>query len=57
MGAEAAAAVQEHVEKLPKLEPGRLASIASHVETRQRAVGFAGDLDAWIKQVTPPDRV
>jgi NADPH-dependent glutamate synthase beta subunit-like oxidoreductase len=57
MGAEAAAAVQAHVEKLPKLEPGKLASIASQVETRQRAVGFAGDLDAWIKQVTPPDRV
>lgn len=56
-GAEAAAAVQAKIEKLPKLDPAKLTSIASQVETRQRAVGYAGELDAWIKSVTPPDRV
>ena len=56
-GAAAAAAVQAHIEKLPKLDPSRLASIASHVEARQKAVGYDGHLDAWIAKVTPADRV
>jgi NADPH-dependent glutamate synthase beta subunit-like oxidoreductase len=56
-GAAAAAAVQAHIAKLPKIDPSRLASIATHVEARQKAVGYGGDLDAWIAKVTPPDRV
>jgi len=56
-GAEAAAAVTAQIEKRPKIEPAKLATIASQVEKRQAAVGYGGDLDAWIKSVTPPDRV
>jgi hypothetical protein len=56
-GAAAAAAVQAHIEKLPKLDASRLAALASRVESRQRSVGYGGDLDAWIAKVTPPDRV
>jgi ferredoxin/flavodoxin---NADP+ reductase len=57
MGAEAAAAVQAKIEKLPKLDPAKLTAIVAKVEERQKAVGYGGDLDAWIKSVTPPDRV
>jgi NADPH-dependent glutamate synthase beta subunit-like oxidoreductase len=55
-GAAAAAAVQAHIEKLPKLDPSKLSAVAAQVAARQKAVGYGGDLDAWIKQVTPPDR-
>ena len=57
MGAEAAAAVQATIEKLPKLDAAKLAAVAANVERRQKSVGYAGDLDAYIKSVTPPDRV
>lgn len=56
-GHEAAVAVQAHVDRMPKLDPSRLAQIADKVVERQRAVGYAGDLDAWIAKHTPPDRV
>lgn len=56
-GAAAAGAVQEHVEKLPKLEPSQLQALRAHVAARQRAVGYGGDLNAYIASVTPPDRV
>jgi NADPH-dependent glutamate synthase beta subunit-like oxidoreductase len=56
-GAAAAEAVQAQIARRPKVEPAALAAIASNVEKRQKAVGFAGDLDAYIKSVTPPDRV
>jgi len=35
----------------------KLAAVAANVDRRQKAVGYAGDLDAWIKSVTPPDRM
>ena len=56
-GAEAAAAVQAHIEKLPKLDLAKLAKVAEHVEGRQRSVGYDGNLDAWIAKHTPPDRI
>lgn len=56
-GAEAAAAVQAHIEKLPKIDPAKLSSLADRVAARQRAVGYDGAMDAWIAKHTPPDRI
>jgi ferredoxin/flavodoxin---NADP+ reductase len=56
-GAEAAAAVNAQIDKLPKRVPSELATLAARIQERQRAVGYGGDLDAWIASVTPPDRV
>ncbi len=56
-GAEAAAAVQAQIEKLPKLDPAKLSALADRVAARQSAVGYDGAMDAWIAKHTPPDRV
>lgn len=56
-GAAAADAVQAHVAKLPKLDAAKLGAIASRVAARQKAVGYGGDLAAYIASVTPPDRI
>lgn len=50
-----AEAVAERIEPLPKLEAAQVAVILERVRERQRAVGYAGDLGAWLAQVTPPD--
>ena len=56
-GAAAAEAVQEHVQRLPRLEPAKLRSLAAKANERQSAVGYGGDFAQWIASVTPPDRV
>jgi hypothetical protein len=56
-GAAAADAVQGHVAQLAKLDPAKLQAVRAKVKARQAAVGYPGDMDAWIKSVTPPDRV
>lgn len=56
-GAAAADAVKEHVERLPRLDAAHLAALEAKVRARQRAVGYGGDLNAWIASVTPADRV
>jgi hypothetical protein len=30
-------------------------AILARVRERQRAVGYGGDLTAWLEKVTPPD--
>jgi hypothetical protein len=39
----------------PKLSPAELSALLARVEERQRAVGYDGDYDAWMRKVTPPD--
>lgn len=56
-GAAAAESVEAHIAKLPKLGIGQLQEIRGRVLARQAAVGYSGDLAAWIAKHTPPDRV
>jgi hypothetical protein len=32
-----------------------LSRLLGRVEERQRAVGYDGDYEAWMRKVTPPD--
>lgn len=56
-GAAAAEAVQGHVQTLPKLDPAKLRALAAKAAARQSAVGYGGNLEAWLAAVTPPDRI
>jgi ferredoxin--NADP+ reductase len=56
-GAALAENVNAQIAKLPKLDPSKLAEIAAKCESRASDVGYAGDFDAWIAKVTPPDRI
>ena len=56
-GAAMAESVGEKIQKLPKLDPAALKRVVAATENRQRAVGYDGNLDAWIAKHTPPDRV
>ena len=56
--AEARAQAQEVADGLearPPLPAERVAALLERVRARQRAVGFGGDLAAWLEKVTPPD--
>jgi NADPH-dependent glutamate synthase beta subunit-like oxidoreductase len=39
----------------PRLSPGELSKLLARVAERQRAVGYDGDYEAWMRKVTPPD--
>lgn len=54
-GAAAADAAASHVAKLPKLEPAALKGLRAKVKARQDAVGYGGDMAAWVRAVTPSD--
>lgn len=56
-GAAAAESVQAAVGQLPKLEPAQLRALRAKVKGRQEAVGYGGDLAAFVKAVTPADGV
>jgi ferredoxin/flavodoxin---NADP+ reductase len=48
-------AVLEKVETLPALSPSAVDRIERLIRARQELVGYTGDYDSWIAQVTPPD--
>ncbi|HKJ23552.1 MAG TPA: hypothetical protein VKB65_01925 [Myxococcota bacterium] len=50
-----AAAIAEELHAQPPIEAGVLESIRKRVAERQAAVGYTGDLAAWLAKVTPPD--
>lgn len=50
-----AAEVAAKVEPLPLLPAEQVAAILGRVKQRQQAVGYSGDLTAWLAKVTPPD--
>jgi NADPH-dependent glutamate synthase beta subunit-like oxidoreductase len=54
---EFADAVAREVAGRPRLDPPALARLRAKVRAAQEAAGYAGDYAAWIRQVTPPDRV
>ena len=39
----------------PPASPEAIASLLGRVAERQKSVGYGGDFDAWIEEVTPPD--
>lgn len=47
-------AIAAAVDRLPGVSEATRASILARVKARQSAVGYGGDLAAWIAQVTPP---
>lgn len=50
---EQAEEVKGKVEALPALEDGKLAGIRTRAKARQDAVGFDGDLEAWVAKYPP----
>jgi len=55
-GAAAAAdAIAAQLQRQPPIDAGALESIHKRVQQRQAAVGYPGDLTAWLAKVTPPD--
>ena len=56
-GAAAAEAVKAQIQQLPKLDAAKIAILESRIRSRQSAVGYGGDMKAWIAAHTPPDRV
>ena len=52
---EAAAALADGVVDLPALQDEAVERVLARVRERQAAVGYHGDLSAWIAQVTPED--
>jgi len=47
--------VADDLEVQPPLPPERVAALLERARARQRAVGYGGDLAAWLEKVTPPD--
>jgi len=54
-GVSEAQAVLERVPTLPALSLSEVDGIERHLREIQQRVGYAGDYDSWIAQVTPPD--
>jgi len=54
-GAGEAQAVMEKVRALPALAPSEVDRIKRQIRQEQERVGYTGDYDSWIAQVTPPD--
>lgn len=53
--AQRAEAVIDRVERWPPLSSDQVAKIESRIHALQQRAGYAGDYDAWIAKVTPPD--
>ena len=51
--AEQAEQVADEISAQPPATPAEIASLLARVAERQKAVGYGGDFEAWIKQVTP----
>jgi len=47
--------VADGLEVQAPLPPERVAALLERARARQRAVGYGGDLAAWLEKVTPPD--
>ncbi len=56
-GADAAEAVMDVIDSKEKLGSEQLRALFGKAAARHAAVGYEGDLDAWIAANTPPDRV
>jgi hypothetical protein len=54
-GAAQATAVKERIGTIPPLSDEKIAAIDRRIRTHHERVGYGGDYDAWIAQVTPPD--
>jgi NADPH-dependent glutamate synthase beta subunit-like oxidoreductase len=52
---ERAEAIAARVGAIPRLDRARLEAVLARVAARQAAVGYDGDLAAWLARVTPPD--
>ena len=50
-----AARVVEAASKAEAMNPGAMDALVARVRGRQAAVGYGGDLQAWLDAVTPPD--
>ena len=55
LGAAQAEAVKQHVEARDPLPPEKVEELHGRVKTLQDKVGYDGDYDSWIANVTPPD--
>ena len=54
-GAAQATAVKERIRTIPPLSEELIAAIDRRIRSQHERVGYGGDYDAWIAQVTPPD--
>jgi len=54
-GAKDRVALVDAVHRRPALSPARLEGLLARVRGRQQAVGYDGDFETWIEDVTPPD--
>jgi ferredoxin/flavodoxin---NADP+ reductase len=52
---ERAEAVIDRIKCWPPLSPDQIAKIETRIHALQERAGYAGDYDAWIAKVTPPD--
>jgi hypothetical protein len=52
---EAAERIAKEIRRQPEIAADTLASIRERGRQRQQAVGYGGDYNAWIEEVTPPD--
>ena len=50
-----AAGIAEEIRRQPDIDPAALEALRQRVSGRQEAVGYTGDFNSWIAQVTPPD--
>lgn len=53
--AERAEAAIDRIVRWPPCSPDEVAKIEQRIRVLQQRVGYAGDYDAWIAKVTPPD--
>ena len=51
----AADAIQRFLDTRAPMDEGTREQLAARVRERQRAVGYHGNLEDWLKKVTPPD--
>jgi ferredoxin/flavodoxin---NADP+ reductase len=54
-GARQAKAIEARVEALPALSESEVAVLEQRIRALQERVGYTGDYDSWIAQVTPAD--
>jgi len=52
---EAADRVHDAIHAGPPIPPEKVQAILARVQGRQAKVGYPGNLEAWLKKVTPPD--
>lgn len=54
-GTQTATAALAHLERVAPLPVANIEKLLTRVAERQREIGYLGDYQAWLAQVTPPD--